>query len=67
LQIPIFKGLNAETLEIETFAQINGREISFILISPGAQAVIDEIRDSIIDAELEKIRKIAPDIAIIEQ
>jgi hypothetical protein len=67
LTMPLFKGHGAETFEVETFAQINGREISFILISPGAQATIDSIKDSIIDEQLALIQSIAPDIAIIEQ
>lgn len=66
LQLPIFKGMEAETLEVETFAQINGREVAFTLLSPGANQTIEEVRDSVIDKELEAIKKIAPKIAIIE-
>jgi len=67
ITLPLFKGLQPETFEVETFAQVNGREISFVLISPGAQSAIEGIRDSIIDEQLALIREIAPDIAIIEQ
>jgi len=66
LTIPIFKGMKSETLEVETFAKINGREVAFILISPGANQTLEEIRDKVIDEQLMKIREIAPDIAIIE-
>jgi hypothetical protein len=66
LKIPIFKGTKAETLEVETFAKINGREVAFILLSPGANQTLEEIRDKAIDEQLEKVREIAPDIAIIE-
>ncbi|MDR1454940.1 MAG: hypothetical protein LBJ01_04750 [Tannerella sp.] len=66
LQIPIFKGMPAETLEVETFAKINGREVVFTLLSPGANQTLEDIRDGVIDAQLEQIREIAPDIAIIE-
>jgi hypothetical protein len=66
LQIPIFKGIKSETLEVETFAKINGREVAFTLLSPGANQVLEEIRDTTIDAQLEAIKAIAPDIAIIE-
>lgn len=66
LVIPIFKGSKPETIEVETFAQIDGRDVHFTLISPGAQATMEEIRDQIIDQELEFIRSICPDIAIIE-
>lgn len=67
LKVPIFKGKPAEEIEVETFAQINGREVSFVLLSPGAQAAQEELRDKEIDAQLKEIRDICPDIAIIEQ
>jgi hypothetical protein len=67
LRIPIFKGMDAETLEVETFAKINGREVAFALLSPGAQETLETLRDEVIDKELDKVRVIAPDIAIIEQ
>ena len=66
LNIPIFKGVGAETLEVETFAKIDGREVAFTLLSPGANQTLEEIRDKAIDAQLEQIREIAPNIAIIE-
>lgn len=56
----------AETLEVETFAKINGREVAFILLSPGANQTLEEIRDKAIDEQLKQVREIAPDIAIIE-
>lgn len=34
---------------------------------PGAQAVMEELRDNVIDKEIEKIKSLCPDIAIIEQ
>jgi hypothetical protein len=67
LNIPIFKGMPAEMLEVETFARINGREVAFVLLSSGAQETLESLRDQTIDAELKKIREIAPNIAIIEQ
>lgn len=66
LQIPIFKGMAAEVLEVETFAQINGREVAFTLLSPGANQTLEELRDEAIDSQLNQIITIAPDIAIIE-
>lgn len=67
LIIPIFKGSKPETIEVETFAQIDGRDVAFMLISPGAQAVMEELRDAVIDKEIDFIRQLCPDIAIIEQ
>lgn len=66
IEMPIFKGMPAETIEVETFAQVNGRDVSFVLLSPGAQATLEELRNKVIDNELSKIKEIAPDIAIIE-
>lgn len=66
LNIPIFKGIEAEVLEVETFAQIDGREVVFTLISPGANQTLEEIRDVAIDKQLEQVKSIAPYIAIIE-
>ena len=66
LMIPIFKGTSIETIEVETFAQIDGRQVAFTLLSPGAQAILEEIRDRAVDEQLLKIRENCPDIAIIE-
>jgi hypothetical protein len=67
LTIPIFKGIGAEILEVETFAQVNGREVSFTLLSPAANQTVEDIRDSAIDDQLKAIGNLCPDIAIIEQ
>lgn len=67
LLIPVFRGSKPETIEVETFAQIDGRDVAFMLISPGAQAVMEELRDAVIDKEIDFIRQLCPDIAIIEQ
>lgn len=61
-----FKGMPAETIEVETFAQVNGREVAFVLLSPGAQATLEDLRDKVIDDEIARIKDIAPEIAIIE-
>ena len=36
LQIPIFKGMPAETIEVEFYASVNGRDVTLQLVSPGA-------------------------------
>lgn len=66
VRMPIFKGMSPETIEVETFAHVDGHEVSFFLLSPGAQAVLEDLRDHVIDGQLERIREIAPDIVIIE-
>jgi hypothetical protein len=67
IKVPIFKGKPAETLEVETFAQVNGREVAFILLSPAANQVMEDIRDKEIDGQIQEIRAFCPNIAIIEQ
>lgn len=67
LTIPIFKGTQAESLEVETFAQVNGREIAFVLLSPAANQTMEDIRDKVIDEQLKKISDNCPNIAVIEQ
>ena len=67
MRIPIFKGAAAETLEVETFAQVDGREVKFMLLSPGANDTLESIRDAAIDRELDAIREMADDIVIIEE
>ena len=52
--------------KVEAFAQVNGREVAFVLLSPGAQVTLEDLRDKVIDEQLEQIKEIAPEIAIIE-
>ena len=66
LFIPLFKGFPPEMIKVETFAQIDGRDVCFTLISPGANQTIEEIRDKVIDDQLAQIIEVAPKLAIIE-
>lgn len=65
LNIPIFKGGSRTVLEVEV--EIRASDLCCTLVSPQANDNIELIRDSAIDEVLDKIREIAPDIAIIEQ
>lgn len=67
LRIPLFKGRPAEDLEVEFYASINGRSVKLYLMSPGACQALEDLRDKVIDEQLDAIREIAPEIAIIEQ
>jgi hypothetical protein len=67
LQIPIFRGMPAETLDVETFARVDGRDITIVLLSPGAECTLESIRDKVIDEQLDKIKEVAPEIVIIEE
>ena len=65
--LPIFKGTKAQSIEVETYASINGRDVTVQLISPSAQQVVDETLDAIIDEQIAAIREIAPEIPFIEK
>lgn len=66
-QIPIFKGMPAETIEVEFYASVNGRDVTLQLVSPGACQLLEDLRDRIIDVQVARIRELSPEIAIIEQ
>lgn len=65
--LPIFKGTAAKTIEIETYATIDGHDVTVQLVSPGAQEVVDQTLDTIIDEQIAAIREIAPKIPFIEK
>ncbi len=67
LLIPIFKGRPAESIEVEFYASVNGRDVALQLVSPGACQLLEDIRDQIIDEQINAIRQLSADIAIIEQ
>ena len=66
LKLPVLKGGPAWEIEVETFAKVSGKEVQFILISPDAADLLEDAKLHAIDEQLEKIREVAPEIAIIE-
>lgn len=66
LRIQVISGDNPVEIEVETYASIDGNQVSIALQSPGANDVIEEVRNNSINLVIEEIRKIAPEIAIIE-
>jgi hypothetical protein len=66
LKLPLFKGFACETIEVETYSDIDGRNVTLSLVSAGANEAIEEYKNKVIDEQLDSIRKIAPDIVIIE-
>lgn len=66
LFIPLFKGFACEEIEVEIYADVDGRDVSLSLVSAGANEAIEEYKNKVIDEQLEAIRQIAPDIVIIE-
>lgn len=67
LNIPIFKGAEAVVLQIECYATLDGSDVFLQLFSPAANQLIEEMRDEVIDAQIEAIKELSPEIAIIEQ
>lgn len=65
--LPIFKGTEAQFIEVETYATIDGHVVPVQLVSPGAQEVVDQTLDTIIDEQIAAIREIAPEIPFIEK
>ncbi len=66
LNIPLFKGFACEEIEVEIYADVDGRNVSLSLVSAGANEAIEEYKNRVIDEQLNLIRGIAPDIVIIE-
>ncbi len=67
VKIPIFKGSQPEVFTIEIIAHVEGKHAVLELISPDAEAIVEEVRDKLIDEQIEKIKQIAPEIPIIEK
>ena len=66
LNIPLFNGFACEEIEVEIYADVDGRDVSLSLVSAGANETIEEYKNKVIDEQLDAIRSIAPDIVIIE-
>ncbi len=55
-----------QPIEIEFDHYLTNGEVFLQLVSPGANEVMESYRDKCIDEVLDKIKDIAPDIAILE-
>ena len=67
LKLPVFSGGEYETIEVETYASVDGTDVTIQLMSAGAYDVVEEAKRNDIEDVIEKIREIAPEIVIIEQ
>lgn len=65
LKMPVFKGTKEQTFEVEVY--INASDFSCTLISPEANDLVEEMRNREIDAVLDRIKAVCPDVVIIEQ
>lgn len=67
ISIPLFKGMPQEEIDVEIYADVDGRNVSLALVSPGAKELLEEYRNKVIDEEIAKIKGLAPDIVFIEK
>ena len=67
LKLPIFSGGDAEEIEVETYASVDGTDVTIHLQSAGANEVVEETKANVITDVISKIRDVAPEIVIIEQ
>ena len=65
LCIPIFKGTPKQTINVEVY--ISPSDFSCTLTSADVNDLLTEMRDNEMDAVLERIKAVCPDIVIIEQ
>ena len=65
LNIPIFRGQPAVTIEVEV--DIDPKDFSCALVSPEAADYIHDERDKVIDGVIDKIKPIVPFVPIIEK
>lgn len=66
LNIPLFKGFACEEIEVEIYADVDGRDVSLSLVSAGANEAIEEYKNKVIDEQIEAIKGIAPEIVVID-
>lgn len=65
ITIPIFKGVKPQTIGVEIM--IDASDFSCQLISPDAKDFIDTESDKFIDQEVNEIKKLHPELKIIEE
>lgn len=67
LLIPVVAGDEPLEISVETFTTIDGSEVGIHLISPGANEVVEDVRNGYMSHIVDKLREVAPEIVIIEQ
>lgn len=67
LKMPIFSGGETVEFEVETWANVDGTDVTIHLQSAGANDLVEEAKANTVTDVIAKIKDIAPDIPIIEQ
>lgn len=65
IKIPIFKGTSKQTINVEVY--INPSDLSCTLTSADVNDLLEEMRDNEMDAVIDRIKTVCPDIVIIEK
>lgn len=67
LCLPVLSGCQPVEIDVETYATIDGAHVSISLQSPGANDIVEDIRNNYITGIVEQLHQVAPEIVIIEQ
>lgn len=67
LKLPIFSGEEYHEIEVETYANVDGSDVTIQLQSAGANEVLETMKHEQFNAVIARIREVAPEIVIIEQ
>ena len=67
LRLPVVNAGGPMEIDVETFSNIDGAHVSISLQSPGANDIIEDIRNNYITGMVTELRDVAPEIVIIEQ
>lgn len=60
-------GSDPVEIDVETYASIDGSHIVIALQSPGANDIVEDVRNGRIGDIVDELREVAPEIVIIEQ
>lgn len=66
INIAIFKGAHKETFEIEIDADIVDGNIGVQFVSPAIADADEDVRDALLNEEIEAIKALCPDLVIVE-
>ena len=67
LRISVLNGNDPVEIDVETYASLDGAHVAISLQSPGANDIVEEVRNNLIGDIVDKLREVAPEIVIIEQ
>jgi hypothetical protein len=67
LRLPILSGGQPIEIDVETYASIDGAHVTVALQSPGANDIVESVRQNYMTEMVGQLREVAPEIVIIEQ